>query len=99
MDFDNGAAEDNLSMPLGDFMAFLDAPAEDDHEVRPISLLPAPSPNFAPARALGRIRFRGWSPAEVALGLGFWNCVGDPSDLLGRPLPSRNCNSPCLEGP
>jgi hypothetical protein len=43
MDFDNGAAEDNLSMPLGDFMAFLDAPAEDDHEVRPISLLPAPS--------------------------------------------------------
>ena len=34
MDFEGGA-EDNLSMPLGDFMAFLDTDPAHDPEVRP----------------------------------------------------------------
>jgi hypothetical protein len=55
MDFEGGAAagfdaEDNLSMPLGDFMAFLDSgePGDDDQhpEVRRFTP-PAPAFRFA----------------------------------------------------
>ena len=35
MDFEGGAPEDNLSMPLGDFMAFLDSNPAPDEDVDP----------------------------------------------------------------
>jgi hypothetical protein len=57
MDFEGGAAagfdaEDNLSMPLGDFMAFLDSGEpgddDDDHNQHPeVRRFTPPRPRFA----------------------------------------------------
>jgi hypothetical protein len=98
-DFDGGfggAGEDNLSMPLGDFMAFLDNEdwKEQQHEVRYYS---PPCPNSIYARVyffffcVRRIRFgaRGCWGAGLASVLGFLIASG-PDAWISREVSAFN---------
>lgn len=76
-DFDGGfggAGEDNLSMPLGDFMAFLDNEdwKEQQHEVRYYS---PPCPNSIYARVFFFFLLCASDPIRCAGLLGGWACV------------------------